>query len=154
MKNAVTPLNHIGIVASRFNEKIVNGLLRGALNTLHWHGYDDSSIHAVHVPGAFELPIAAKRMIEVYQPAAILTLGAVIRGETAHFDFISAECMRGIAQVGLDSGVPVIFGVLTTETVAQAIARSDDNNRNKGVECAEAAVKMIALFETMKRSKA
>ena len=134
------------IVAARFNREISEALLEGALGTFSRHAVAPERVTVVRVPGAFELPLAAKRLIEDGRYAALVALGAVIRGETPHFDFVAGECARGIARVSLDSGVPVIFGVLTTDDHRQAAARAGGAAGNKGAEAAMAALEMVTLF--------
>lgn len=137
------------IVAARFNRDIADALLEGALDTFARHGVPSERITVVRVPGAFELPLAAKRLSEGGRYAAIVALGAVIRGETPHFDHVARECARGIAQASFDSGVPVSFGVLTTDDHRQAAARAGGAAGNKGSEAAMAALEMATLFGAM-----
>lgn len=139
----------IGIIASRYNYQIVGDLLDACLQTLNTAGLKDEEITVQFVPGAFELPVAAQHMIKTGRFDAIITLGAVVRGETPHFNYISTECARGISQVALEQDIPVIFGVLTVDELQQAEARSASNENNKGVECAFAAIEMINLFREM-----
>ena len=139
------------IVAARFNRDITDALLEGALGTFSRHGVPSEGVSVVRVPGAFELPLAAKRLVEGNRYAALVALGAVIRGETPHFDYVAGECARGIAQVSLDSGVPVIFGVLTTEDRHQAEARAGGAAGNKGAEAAMAALEMATLLRALER---
>jgi 6,7-dimethyl-8-ribityllumazine synthase len=138
-----------GIVASRFNEFITNKLLEGALDALKRHGVADSDIAIAWVPGAFEIPAIAKKMAESGKYDAVLCLGAVIRGSTPHFDYVAAEVSKGIAQVGLKTGVPVIFGVITTDNIEQAIERAGTKAGNKGFEAAESAIEMANLLRSM-----
>lgn len=138
------------IVAARFNREVSDALLEGALGTFARHGVDSERIAVARVPGAFELPLAAKEMIRHGDYAALVTLGAVIRGETPHFDYVAGECARGIARVSLDSGVPVIFGVLTTEDCSQAAARAGGAAGNKGSEAAMAALEMVTLLRALR----
>ncbi len=139
------------IVAARFNRDIGDALLEGALHAFSDHGVPPEEIRVVRVPGAFELPLAAKRLAEGGRYAAVVALGAVIRGETPHFDYVAGECARGIAKVSLDSGVPVIFGVLTTDDHAQAKARAGGAAGNKGAEAAMAALEMATLLRALDR---
>ena len=139
----------IGIVLSKFNEPITSRLLAGAEEVLRQLGTAAEQIQLVRVPGAFELPLAAKALAHSKQVDAIICLGAVIRGETPHFDYISAETSRGIGRVSLDSGIPVIFGVLTTNTVEQAMDRSGALERNKGADAARTAIEMISLMKQL-----
>ena len=135
-----------GIVAARFNEFIVSKLVGGALDTLHRHETVDSDIDVVWVPGAFEIPIAAKKMAESGKYDAVLCLGAVIRGSTTHYDYVCSEVSKGVAQVGLQTGVPTIFGVVTTENIEQAIERAGTKAGNKGADAAMAAMEMASLL--------
>lgn len=116
----------VAIVASRFNRAVVQRMLHNCLFTLREYGIDEDEITLLRVPGAFEIPMAARRLVQGHRPDVVITLGVIIRGETPHFDFIASECSRGIAQVAMDSGVPVIFGVLTVDNVQQAMARIGD----------------------------
>lgn len=133
----------IAIVAARFNSSVVDGLLAGAQRTLHEFGGE--CLQVSRVPGAWELPLAAQWVARHAQPDAIIALGAVIRGDTAHFEYISGECATGLSRVALDHDLPVIFGVLTCDTQAQARARCADDEHNKGAEAALAAIEMVAL---------
>ena len=138
-----------GIVVARFNEFITTKLLGGALDTLHRHGAKDEDVDAAWVPGAFEIPLAAKKMAESGKYDAVICLGAVIRGATPHFDYVCAEASKGIAQVSMQTGVPVAFGVLTTENIQQAVERAGTKAGNKGVDCAMTAMEMVNLFKEM-----
>jgi len=135
-----------GIVASRFNELISNQLLSGAKDCLLRHECKETDITVAWVPGSFEIPFAAKKMAKSKKYDAVLCLGAVIRGGTPHFDYIAAEVSKGIAQVGLESGLPVIFGVLTTDTIEQALERAGTKAGNKGWDSALSAIEMVDLF--------
>ena len=135
-----------GIVAARFNEFIVSKLVGGALDTLHRHETADHDIDVAWVPGAFEIPIAAKKMAESGKYDAVLCLGAVIRGSTTHYDYVCNEVSKGVAQVGLQTGVPTIFGVVTTENIEQAIERAGTKAGNKGADAAMAAMEMASLL--------
>ncbi|MBQ1901193.1 MAG: 6,7-dimethyl-8-ribityllumazine synthase [Lachnospiraceae bacterium] len=139
----------IGIVASRFNEIIVNKLLGGAVDGLVRHGVDENNITAAWVPGAFEIPVAAKKMAESKKYDAVIALGTVIRGQTSHYDYVCNEVSKGVAQVSLETGVPVLFGVVTTENIEQAIARAGSKAGNKGYDCALAAIEMVNLLSQM-----
>lgn len=139
----------IGIVAARFNEFIVSKLVSGALDTLHRHETADADIDVAWVPGAFEIPLAAKRMAESGKYDAVLCLGAVIRGSTTHYDYVCNEVSKGVAQVGLQTGVPTIFGVVTTENIEQAIERAGTKAGNKGADAAMAAMEMASLLGKM-----
>ena len=139
----------IGIVASRFNDFVLGRLIDGALDGLKRHNVKDENITLAKVPGAFEIPVAAKKMAESKKFDAIICLGAVIRGATSHYDYVCNEVSKGIAQVSLESGVPVLFGVLTTENIEQAVERSGSKAGNKGTECALAAIEMIQLLKQL-----
>ena len=134
-----------GIIVARFNSFICEKLLEGALDSLIRSGAADSDIDVVRVPGAFEIPLIAKKMATSQKYDAVICLGVVIRGATPHFDVVVNEVSKGSAQVGLDSGVPILFGVLTTETIEQAIERSGTKAGNKGAEVAVAAIEMADL---------
>ena len=135
-----------GIVAARFNDFIVDRLLSGALDTLVRHGAVDADITVVRVPGAWELPLVAKRMAASRRFDAIVALGAVIRGATPHFDYVAAECTKGVFQASFSHDLPVAFGVLTTDTIEQAIERAGTKAGNKGVEAAASAIEMADLM--------
>jgi 6,7-dimethyl-8-ribityllumazine synthase len=138
-----------GVVVSRFNDFITNNLLTGALDIFRQCGVDEDDLKVLKVPGAFELPQAAKKLCSTGNYDAIVCLGAVIRGETSHFDYICAEASRGMGQVGLEFNVPVLFGVLTTENLEQAVARSGSGSSNKGRETALAAIEMASLYKKL-----
>jgi 6,7-dimethyl-8-ribityllumazine synthase len=138
-----------GIVASRFNDFICGRLIEGAVDALTRAGGDDKDIVIVRVPGAFELPLAAKKMAKSGRFDAVICLGAVIRGATPHFEYISAEVSKGIAVVGLETEVPVVFGVLTTDTIEQAIERAGSKAGNKGWDAAMTAIEMVDLFKKL-----
>ena len=138
-----------GIIRSRFNEDVTKRLLEGALDALRVSGARDESIDVVVVPGAFEIPLVASKLARSRRYDALICLGAVIRGETPHFDYISAEVSRGIARVSYDYGLPVIFGVLTTNTEEQANARSGKNGPNRGYEAAVSAIEMTNLVKRL-----
>lgn len=139
----------IGIIASRFNEIVVSKLIDGAVDALNRHGVNMDNVDLAWVPGAFEIPIVAKKMSESKKYDAIICLGAVIRGETDHYEHVATEVTKGIAAVSLNSGVPVLYGVLTTDTVEQAINRAGMKSGNKGFECAVDALEMISLFNKL-----
>ena len=141
-----------GIVLARFNAFVGERLLEGALDTLRRHGAAPESITVVRVPGAFELPLAAQAMAEAGLYEGIVALGAVIRGATPHFEFVAGECVKGLAQVGLKTGVPVALGVLTTDTVAQAIDRSGAKAGNKGAEAALSILEMVDVLRRLRPS--
>ncbi len=136
----------IGIIVSRFNSFVSERLLEGALDSLIRSGAEEEAIDVVRVPGAFEIPLMAQKMAKSGNYDAVICLGAVIRGATSHYDLVANEAAKGIAQVGLDSGVPTIFGVLTTDTIEQAIERAGSKAGNKGSEAALAAIEMINLL--------
>ena len=138
----------IGIVTGRFNDFIGSKLLSGAEDTLKRHGVREEDISTAWVPGAFEIPLAAKRMAQSGQYDAVITLGAVIRGSTPHFDYVSGEVSKGVAQVSLQENLPVIFGVLTTDTIEQAIERAGTKAGNKGAEAAVSAIEMANLLKS------
>ncbi|MBQ2677545.1 MAG: 6,7-dimethyl-8-ribityllumazine synthase [Bacillota bacterium] len=135
----------VGIIASRFNEIISNKLLGGAVDGLLRHGVEEKNVTAVWVPGAFEIPSIASKMAASGKYDAIICVGAVIRGQTSHYDYVCNEVSKGIAQVGLATGVPVMFGVVTTENIEQAIARAGSKAGNKGYDCALSAIEMVNL---------
>lgn len=134
------------IVASRFNEFITNKLLSGALDVLHRHGAADADIDVAWVPGAFEIPMVAKKLAETNKYDAVICVGAVIRGATSHYDYVCNEVSKGVAQAGLATGVPVIFSVVTTENIEQAIERAGTKAGNKGSDGAMAAIEMANLL--------
>ena len=135
----------IAIVAARFNDAVVSRLLEAALDTLAEHGVNRDEVHVVRVPGAFEIPVTARWLAHRGSVDAVLALGAVIRGDTPHFDYVSAETARGIQSVSIETGVPVLFGVLTCDDPVQADARAGGEHGNKGREAALAALEMISL---------
>ena len=138
-----------GIIVSRFNHFITERLLEGALDALVRHGAKSENIDVVRVPGCFEIPAAARRLCSMKRHHAVICIGAVIRGSTPHFDYIAAEVSKGIANVGLHTGVPVIFGVITTDTLEQAIERSGTKDGNKGFDAAVSAIEMAKLVKGM-----
>ncbi|MEE8885025.1 MAG: 6,7-dimethyl-8-ribityllumazine synthase [Eubacteriales bacterium] len=139
----------VAIIASRFNEIIVNKLLGGAEDGLVRHGVDEDNITAIWVPGAFEIPTVAKKAAQSGKYDAIICVGAVIRGQTSHYDYVCNEASKGIAQVALETGVPTLFGVLTTENIEQAIARAGSKGGNKGYDCALSAIEMVNVLRQM-----
>ena len=139
----------VGIVAARFNEFIVSKLLSGCQDGLLRHGVKDGDISVAWVPGAFEIPLAAQTMAKSGKYDAVIALGAVIRGSTSHYDYVCAEVSKGVAQAALSTGVPVLFGVLTTDTIEQAIERAGTKAGNKGAECAQGAIEMVDLLHSM-----
>ncbi len=138
-----------GIVIARFNEFISGKLLAGCLDGLKRHGADEKNIDVLWSPGSFEIPLLAKKMVQGGKYQAVICLGAVIRGATPHFDYVAAEVSKGVAQVGLESGVPVIFGVLTTDNLEQAIERAGTKGGNKGFDAALAAIEMANLMKEL-----
>lgn len=139
----------VGIVAARFNEFIVNKLVGGAMDALLRHDVREENIDLAWVPGAFEIPLIAKKMAESGKYDAVICLGAVIRGATSHYDLVCNEAAKGIAHVSLDSGVPVLFGVVTTENIEQAIERAGSKAGNKGYDSAMAAIEMVNLVRAI-----
>ncbi len=137
------------IILSRFNDFIGGKLLEGAIDELQRHGVDNEDIDIVRVPGAFEIPIVAKRCAKSGQYAAIITLGAVIKGSTSHYDYVCAEVSKGVAAVALETEVPVIFGVLTTDNIEQAIERAGTKAGNKGADAAKSAIEMANLMKNI-----
>ncbi|WP_455203845.1 6,7-dimethyl-8-ribityllumazine synthase [Kaarinaea lacus] len=138
-----------GILASRFNSFIVDSLVDGAIDTLKRHGAEEKDIQIVQVPGAFEMPLAAQRMASKDRYDAIIALGAVIRGGTPHFEYVAGECTKGLAMVSSKYDVPVAFGVLTVDTIEQAIERAGTKAGNKGVEAALSAIEMVNLLRVL-----
>ena len=146
--NVVAPEGmKVGIVASRFNEIIVNKLLSGAVDGLVRHGVEDGNITAAGGPGAFEIPVTASKMAQSGKYDAVICVGAVIRGDTSHYDYVCNEVSKGVAHVGLAAGIPVLFGVITTENIEQAIARAGSKAGNKGYDCALSAIEMVNLMK-------
>ena len=144
--NLVTQGLKVGIVVGRFNEFIVSKLLGGALDGLKRHGVEENNIDIAWVPGAFEIPLVAKKMAKNDKYDVVICLGAVIKGATPHFAYVCTEVSKGIATVGLQTGVPVLFGVVTTENIEQAIARAGSKAGNKGYDCALSAIEMVNLL--------
>ena len=139
----------VGIVASRFNEIIVNKLLGGAVDGLVRHGVEEQNITAAWVPGAFEIPSVASKMAKSGNYDAIICVGAVIRGETSHYDYVCNEVSKGIAQTALATGIPVLFGIVTTENIEQAISRAGSKGGNKGYDCALSAIEMVNVLKQL-----
>lgn len=139
----------IGIVAARFNEFITAKLLSGALDGLSRHNVKEENIAVAWVPGAFEIPLAASKMVKSGKYDAVICLGAVIRGNTSHYEYVCNEVTKGIAAISLNSGIPVLFGVLTTENIEQAIERAGTKAGNKGYDCALSAIEMVNLLRDM-----
>lgn len=139
----------VALVAARFNEFITAKLIGGALDGLKRHGVPEEAIHLAWVPGAFEIPLVASKLANSGKYDAVICLGAVIRGSTSHYDYVCAEVSKGVAHAALESGVPVLFGVLTTDTIEQAIERAGSKAGNKGAECAQGAIEMVDLLRSM-----
>ena len=137
------------LVVGRFNSAIVDGLCAGAIDTLRRHGVPEANITVVRVPGAYELPLAAKRVAARTETDAIIALGAVIRGGTPHFDYVAGECASGLSRVALEHDLPVAFGVLTTDTIEQAVERSGTKAGNKGADAAMTALEMVSLLRNL-----
>jgi 6,7-dimethyl-8-ribityllumazine synthase len=137
------------IVASRFNEFIVESLIRGAIEALERHGASEKQIELIRVPGAFEMPTAVKKLLAERRHDAVIALGAVIRGATPHFQYVAGECASGLARVALETGIPIAFGVLTTDSVEQAVERAGGKNGNKGAEAAVTAIEMANLLRRL-----
>ena len=139
----------VGIVASRFNDFIVSRLIGGCENALLRHGVQPDDISLAWVPGAFEIPLIASKMAKSGRYDAVIALGAVIRGSTSHYDYVCSEVSKGVANVSLNSDIPVLFGVLTTDTIEQAIERAGSKAGNKGAECAQGAIEMVNLIRAL-----
>lgn len=137
------------IVASRFNDFIVDSLIRGALEALQRHGASEKQIEIVRVPGAFEMPVVVKKLLAARRHDAVIALGAVIRGATPHFQYVAGECASGLARVALETGIPIAFGVLTTDTIEQAVERAGAKSGNKGAEAAVTAIEMANLLRRL-----
>jgi 6,7-dimethyl-8-ribityllumazine synthase len=137
------------ILAARFNDFVVEPLIRGALDALRRHGVADKQIEIVRVPGAFDIPIVARKLALAQRYEALIALGCVIRGQTPHFDYVAGECAGGIARIALESGVPIAFGVLTTDTVEQAVDRAGGKAGNKGADAALVALEMANLLRRL-----
>lgn len=134
------------VLASRFNEFVVDALVKGAVDALRRHGASDKQVEIVRVPGAYDMPLVARKLAQSRRYDAIVAVGAVIRGQTAHFDYVAGECASGLARVSAETGVPVAFGVLTTDTAEQAMDRAGGKAGNKGAEAAASAIEMISLL--------
>jgi len=148
------PKGRFALVVSRFNEFIASKLLGGAIDALTRHGVADKDVDVAWVPGSFEIPVVATRLAASGKYTAVVCLGAVIRGETSHFDYVASIAARGVAQASLTTGVPVIFGILTTDTLEQAINRAGSKSGNKGAEAAVAAIEMANLMTQLPAAKA
>jgi 6,7-dimethyl-8-ribityllumazine synthase len=138
-----------GFVAARFNDFVVEALIRGAVDALKRHGAGEKQIEIVRVPGAFDIPIVARKLALSRRYEAIIALGAVVRGQTPHFDFVAGECASGLSRVALETGVPIAFGVLTTDTMEQAVDRAGGKAGNKGADAALAAIEMANLLRRL-----
>jgi 6,7-dimethyl-8-ribityllumazine synthase len=138
-----------GIVIARFNDFISSKLLEGAIDALTRHGVQDHEVTVAWVPGSWEIPVVARKMAESGKFSAVIALGTVIRGGTPHFDYIASEVSKGVAQIAMQTGVPVLFGVLTTDTIEQAIERAGAKNGNKGFDAAQAAIEMANLMDQL-----
>ncbi len=143
----------VGIVASRFNEFITSRLLSGAMDGLVRHGVQEEEVRVAWVPGAFEIPLIASKMAKSGHYDAVICLGAVIRGSTSHYDYVCNEVSKGIAAISLESGIPVLFGVLTTENLQQAIERAGSKAGNKGYDCALSAIEMVNLVRNLEATE-
>ena len=137
------------IVAARFNDAVVERLIEGSVDALRRHGADPAQLELVRVPGAYDLPVVVRRIAESGRADAIIALGAVIRGETAHFDFVAGECAAGLSRVAADTGIPVAFGVLTTDTEEQAAERAGGKEGNRGADAAQAAIRLATLMRKL-----
>lgn len=149
--NVVSENIRVGIVAARFNEFIVSKLVGGALDGLKRHGVDEKNVDVAWVPGAFEIPLIAKKMANSGKYDAVICVGAVIRGSTTHYDYVCNEVSKGIASVSLNSDIPVMFGVITTENIEQAIERAGSKAGNKGYDCALGAIEMVNLIREIEK---
>ncbi|MBO4913031.1 MAG: 6,7-dimethyl-8-ribityllumazine synthase [Butyrivibrio sp.] len=147
--NLVSEKIKVGIVVARFNEFITSKLLGGAVDALKRENVNDDDIEVAWVPGAFEIPLIADKMAKSGKYDAVICLGAVIRGSTSHYDYVCAEVSKGVAQVSLNNGIPVMFGVLTTDTIEQAIERAGTKAGNKGFECGQGAIEMVNLIRNI-----
>ncbi len=145
--------HRFAVIVSRFNEFISSKLLSGCLDALERHGADPDAVDVVWTPGSFEIPPVARRLAESKRYGAVICLGAIIRGQTPHFDYIAAEAAKGVARVALDSGVPVIFGVVTADTLEQAIDRAGTKAGNKGADAAASAIEMANLMDALGKKK-
>ncbi|MBU1726327.1 MAG: 6,7-dimethyl-8-ribityllumazine synthase [Candidatus Omnitrophica bacterium] len=148
--NLIAKGKKFGIIVSRFNDFISKELVSGCVDTLVRHGADDKDLTVVWVPGAFEIPLAAEKLAKLKSFDAVVCLGTVIRGATPHFDYIAAEVSKGVAKVSLDTGLPVIFGVITADTIEQAIERAGTKDGNKGKDAALSAIEMVNLLGQIK----
>lgn len=149
--NMVAKGGKFALLVARFNSFVVESLVEGAIDALKRHGVAESDIEIVRVPGAFEMPLAAQRLVALNKYDAVVALGAVIRGGTPHFEYVASECVKGLSQVSLNSGVPVAFGVLTVDSIEQAIERAGTKAGNKGAEAALSALEMANLFKQIEQ---
>jgi len=149
--NVVSENIRVGIVAARFNEFIVSKLVGGALDGLKRHGVKEEDVDVAWVPGAFEIPLIAKKMAQCGKYDAVICVGAVIRGSTTHYDYVCSEVSKGIASVSLSADIPVMFGVITTENIEQAIERAGSKAGNKGYDCALGAIEMVNLIREIEK---
>lgn len=150
--NLYTADMQVGFVVSRFNDFITSKLLAGAIDSLKREGVAEEAIDVAWVPGAFEIPLLAKKMAETEHYDAVICLGAVIRGATSHYDYVCAEVSKGISQVSMATGLPVLFGVITTDTIEQAVERAGSKAGNKGAECAQAAIEMVNVIQALEET--
>jgi len=137
------------VLASRFNEFVVDALVKGAVDALRRHGASDKQVEVVRIPGAYDMPLVARKLAQSRRYDAIIAVGAVVRGQTAHFDYVAGECASGLARVSAETGVPVAFGVLTTETAEQAMDRAGGKAGNKGAEAAASAIELVSLLRRL-----
>ncbi len=144
--NLVVRQQRFALLVTRFNDFITSKLLAGAVDTLQRHGCPDGQMTVVRIPGSYELPLAARKLVGTGQYDAVICLGCIIRGQTPHFEYIAAECAKGIAQVAMESGIPVTFGVITADTLEQAIERAGTKAGNKGSDAALAAIELVNLY--------
>jgi 6,7-dimethyl-8-ribityllumazine synthase len=148
--NLIVKGKKFGVVASRFNDFITKELVSGCLDTLVRHGVQDQDVTVVWVPGSFEIPMAVAKLVKSKDYDCLISLGTVIRGSTPHFDYIASEVSKGVAKIAQESGMPVIFGVITADTIEQAIERAGTKEGNKGSDAALSAIEMVNLFEKLK----
>lgn len=150
LKGALTVgSQRFALVVARFNSVVTDGLLEGAIGALKQHGASEEQLTVVRVPGAFELPLVVRRLVDTKKYDGVIALGAVIRGDTPHFEYVSSACTQGLSQVMMDSGVPVSFGVLTTDNLEQAMVRSGGKGENKGADVALCLIEMVNLLEML-----
>lgn len=152
--NLTTPTGRFGVIVSRFNAAVTEALLAACRDTLHRHGVTEERIDVVRVPGSFEIPLVARNLAESERYAAVICLGCVIRGETDHYDHVAGQASAGVMQAGLATGVPIIFGILTTDTVEQALDRAGLKSGNKGSDAALTAIEMVNLLAELRGNRA